>query len=280
MTRQVPRFPRLILALCVAGALLGASTPGLADSSRQPAITAARAEGGVLHIFGINFGSARPKVTLGTLALSVVSVTASKVEAIVPATVAPGSYLLTVTASKGKHGSNDHDDDDDAKYDESWITIGGAGATGATGATGAAGAQGPQGPAGTAGLPGSQGPAGAAGPAGRDGAMGPAGPEGLQGIAGPVGPQGPAGPSGSSASLRTFVVNTTHNWTPGDPTFVNLVIECPAGSYATGGAADAFGFTIALSTPAGNGWNVLGQTPVAPIPINYVRASAICLRVS
>jgi hypothetical protein len=74
-------------------------------------------------------------------------------------------------------------------------------------------------------------------------------------------------------------VSTTHNWTTGDPTFVNLVIECPAGSVVTGGSAESFGFTIALSTHAGNGWNVLGQTPVAPIPINYVRATAVCLQI-
>ncbi|QJR10010.1 hypothetical protein DSM104443_01061 [Usitatibacter rugosus] len=188
---------------------LAASLPAFADSSRQPAITDARAEAGVLRIGGINFGNAKPKVTLGSLQLTVVALTATKIEAVLPSTVAPGSYLLTVTAAKGQHGGNDRDDDDDdAKYDESWITIGAAGPQGAAGAAGAQGAAGPQGATGPQGAPGSMGPQGpigpqgatakdgATGPAGEAGPPGPAGPQGLTGAAGPAGPRGPAGGSG------------------------------------------------------------------------------------
>lgn len=144
------------LALCVSFASLAASFPSFADS-RQPAITEARAEGGLLHIVGLNLGGARPKVTLGMLPLSVVSMTATQIDAVIPPSVAPGSYLLTVTMGKGM--TDDGSDVDAGKYDEFWITIGGTGPQGPVGATG------PQGPAGATGAPGAIGPQGPAGAA-------------------------------------------------------------------------------------------------------------------
>lgn len=184
------------LALFIAGTCF-------ADSSHQPAITAARAEGGVLRIDGINFGTAKPKVTLGTLPLSVVAVTATKIDAVLPSTVAPGSYLLTVTAGKGK----DERGDDDAKYDESWITIGANGPQGLPGPAGTAGPQGAIGPIGPQGAPGVAGPAGPAGRDGVDGAQGPIGPQGLPGPTGPAGPGGALARIESLAGLACNVVN-------------------------------------------------------------------------
>lgn len=172
---------RSLLLSAFAASLLGLAGASFADSSHQPAITAAHAEGGVLRIDGINFGTAKPKVMLGTLPLSVVAVTATKIDAVLPSTVAPGSYLLTVTAGKGKGGGDDHDDN--SRYDESWITIG------ETGAQGPAGAMGPA------------GPSGATGPMGLPG---PEGPQGLTGATGPAGPQGPMGPAGGGSSGPTI----------------------------------------------------------------------------
>lgn len=184
--RQSPRSATLALALGVAITMLTHSPPGHADSSRQPAITEARADGSVLRILGFNLGSGKPRVTLGTLALTVVSTTATQIDALIPAAVGPGSYLLAVNLGKAKGGDSDRNDDD-GKYDEFWVTIGMAGLPGPAG---------PQGPAAKDGAAGPPGPQGLVGPAGKDGATGPQGPAGPQGIAGAAGPQGPQGPQG------------------------------------------------------------------------------------
>ena len=192
------RLCRKPLAAALSTAMLSAVFPVFAADPRQPAIVEARADAGVLRIHGVNLGGERPHVTLGTLPLAVVSVTATRIEALLPAGVAPGSYLLTVA-----FGRNDRADD--GKHDEFWVTLGSvgpAGATGATGAQGATGSMGPQGPTGAMGL---QGPPGAAGPQGATGPMGlpgVAGPTGATGATGAVGPTGPAGSASAGPALH------------------------------------------------------------------------------
>jgi hypothetical protein len=239
MTRFSPSRS-FILALCVASALLAPSAPAFADSSRDPAVTEARADGGVLHILGLNLGGGRPKVTLGTLQLSVVSMTATQIDAVVPSTVAPGSYLLSVSFPKGRNGGDDRNDD--SKYDEFWVTIGAAGPQGLVGPQGpagkdgATGIQGAQGPAGSQGLTGPSGPQGSTGvqgPQGVAGKDGATGPSGTDGATGPQGPQGPPGSGGSPFAIESLAgVPCTVAMCPGstaakfDPISSSLVLSC------------------------------------------------------
>lgn len=170
----------LALAAWLACAALAAPMPSLADSSHQPAITEVLADAGVLRIRGFDLGGGTLRVTLGGVSLGIVSATATQVEAAIPSTLAPGSYLLTFTVGNGRSG------EDNSKYDEFWVAIG---------AVGPKGEAGPQGPAGT------PGPQGATGPVGPQGAQGVPGPPGNEGAAGAQGPAGPAGPAGSIASI-------------------------------------------------------------------------------
>jgi hypothetical protein len=168
------------LSLCLCVCTLASSFAALAD---QPAITEARAAGGVLHIFGFDFGTRLPKVTLGTQPLAVVSATTTRIDALIPATFAAGSYLMTVSTGKG------NDAEGGGNSDEFWITLGAAGAAGRDGAPGPQGATGPAGPSGT------QGSTGAAGPQGIPGPMGPSGTQGVP---------GPAGPGGTGSTLASI----------------------------------------------------------------------------
>jgi hypothetical protein len=150
----------VILALTA----LPLSVPQLAwaDSDKQTAITAVRADPGLvsIEIAGVNLGTKPPRVTIGNVAtaLTVTSATPTLVTALLPPGIAPGGYLLTISAAKNKSGSND---DEGSNYDEFWVTLGAAGP---------------------------------AGPAGQPGPIGPAGPAGPQGFVGPPGPKGTAGP--------------------------------------------------------------------------------------
>lgn len=135
--------PRARLATSVAGALLAASLGALADPPREPLIVEVQAATGVLRIGGHDLPPGPARVSLGGQALTVLSSSASHVEALLPAGIAPGSYLLTVSGGR-KDG-----------HDESWITVGSVGPEGPMGSPG------PQGPAGPQGATGPQGPAGA-----------------------------------------------------------------------------------------------------------------------
>lgn len=211
---------RIAVALALAGASLAASTAIHAESSHQPAIIAARADGAFLRIEGFEFGAGKPVITLGGVNVVVVASTATRVDALVPVELAPGSYLLTLTAAKRK---KDDDRGDASRYDEFWVTIGAAGPpgvagpagsmgpagpmgpmglTGATGAAGATGATGPQGPV---------GPQGATGPVGSPGKEGPAGPpgkDGASGLPGKEGPQGPAGTAGKDGATGLATIQS------------------------------------------------------------------------
>lgn len=115
-----------------------------------------------LSITGTNFGTATPIVLLNNIPLTVVSHTGSTAVCVLPATIAPGSYLLELlNNSVATHPSGFFD-----------ATIGALGPTGPTGPKGATGPQGPAGPQGTQGPTGPQGPTGAQGPTGPQGSPG------------------------------------------------------------------------------------------------------------
>jgi hypothetical protein len=148
-----------------------------------------------LTINGVNFGTAKPTVTLGGIPVAVVLYTNVKVVVQVPASIdaAPGAYFLTLT--QGGPGA-------------STIFVSDIGAVGPAGPTGPPGPQGARGPAGATGATGPTAATGATGPQGATGAFGPQGPQGVTGAIGPQGPQGPAGPGQNSAAFMTGRINS------------------------------------------------------------------------
>ncbi len=126
--------------LCASGALLPGATPA-------PVIVAATVNSSTkqITIYGANLAPATgtPTVKLATTQLTVVTATSTEIVATLPATLAPSTYDLTVTAGTLS-----------GTFDVTYGTQGPAGAQGPAGPTGAQGPQGPTGPAGP------QGPAG------------------------------------------------------------------------------------------------------------------------
>lgn len=175
---------RILAAFAVAAALSG---PALADSKNDPLIVEARANGAqtALEIRGYNLAGTKPVLTLGTLAtpLQILSATSTRMEALLPAGIEPGSYLLALTVKKKEKNGRD-DDDGDERGDIFWVTIGAAGPAGKDGIAGPAGQAGASGPMGPQGLPGPTGATGPQGPAGQQGAVGPMGPPGAPGTGG------------------------------------------------------------------------------------------------
>lgn len=153
------------------------------------------ADGTRITISGNGFGTAPPKVKLGTTALTVTHSNSSAIVATLPANTAAGAYLLTVQNTTTKSS---------AVFAAAIGQIGPVGPVGAAGPKGAAGAAGPagaQGPAGPKGATGAAGPAGAIGPQGPAGAKGDTGATGAQGPAGPQGATGPQGPAGTGRGV-------------------------------------------------------------------------------
>jgi hypothetical protein len=207
---------------------LSAAAPvASADSPRDPVITEARANEAqtILQVVGTSLSGGTPLLTIGTQAtpLVVTLATPTRIEAMLPPGILPGTYLLTLTFGKEMEKNSDAAG---PRGDAFWVTLGAQGPTGPQGVAGPAGATGqqglagpvgatgpqgpagpigatgPQGPAGLAGATGSQGPAGSPGAPGKDGPMGPAGepgkegPIGPQGLPGMEGKEGPIGPQG------------------------------------------------------------------------------------
>lgn len=291
---------RTSAALAAAG-LLAFATVANAASARDPVISEARANQAQTHLLvtGSDLPTTGPRLTLGigTAPLAVTLATPTRIEALLPAGIEPGTYLLSLTgpqaAGSGAGG---------ARGDEFWVTLGAtgpagapgvAGPQGAPGATGPAGpagptgAMGPQGsqgltgPAGAQGSPGAPGSTGATGPQGPTGTIGPQGPAGPQGTQGPIGLTGPPGPAGTGGTPTSFVViaKTFHVAGP----FLMLaraVAECPAGSVITGGYSSTFG-TWDLDNPivSGNAWHQTALATIFMAPEHFVQANAICLRI-
>src|SRR2546428_3684141 len=144
----------LLLSICLA---LFASAL-LANSPDKVEIISTETDFGIgrIYIRGRNFTLGVPTVKLSDTSLTVLSSTDTRIDAMLPPGVSPGSYVLTV--SRPGNSPNDIDTFD--------ITLG---------------AVGPQGPKGDKGDPGAQGPPGAKGDKGdkgETGAQGPAGPAG------------------------------------------------------------------------------------------------------
>jgi len=151
--------------------------------SDGPRILQADADTSNLFIHGTGFGTKNGTVTLGGQRLGVASWSPTDIVAVVPQSLLPASYLLTVTPAHGRCVR--------AAFD---VAVGGGG-------QGSVGPPGPVGPAGPAGPRGATGPAGAAGPAGPIGPAGPQGPSGLTGPPGATGPAGANGPPGPAGAI-------------------------------------------------------------------------------
>lgn len=157
---------RTLAALAAFGVAVTTQS-AFAESSRDVMITEVRANEAqtTLQVIGANFSGGTLKLTLGMLAapLTITLATPTQIEALLPAGIAPGAYLLTLTVSKKKDKGNDSDDN---RGDEFWVTLGAAGTPGTDGkdgVTGPMGPIGPQGAVGAAGAHGIQGPPGAVG---------------------------------------------------------------------------------------------------------------------
>lgn len=182
-----------------AAALLAFAPLANAASSRDPVISEARANAAHTHLLvtGSDLPTTSPRLTLGigTAPLVVTLATPTRIEALLPAGIEPGTYLLWLTspqaAGSGAGGP---------RGDEFWVTVG------AVGPAGVPGLAGPQG------APGAAGPAG---PAGATGATGPQGPAGNVGPQGPAGPQGERGPAGAEGTGRTINLTIDATQFPG-----------------------------------------------------------------
>ena len=305
----------------LAAAVLFASAPlANAASAHDPVISEARANEGQTHLLvtGSDLPTTGPRLFLGigTAPLVVTLATPTRIEALLPAGIAPGTYLLSLTGAQsggsgagGPHG------------DEFWVTLGAAGPTGAqgvagpqgapgatgqtgpagpTGATGPQGPQGPQGPIGPVGAQGSpgvpgatgaqgpsgnigpQGPAGSQGTPGATGAIGPQGPAGAIGPQGPAGATGPQGPAGTGGTPTSFVVTEVVHHVAGPYLmFATAVASCPAGSVITGGYTNTYGtWDLARGVVTGNAWRQTATATIFMAPEHFVEANAICQRVS
>ena len=225
---SVNRFLAIVLGsvLCLTLLLSAAS----ADTS--PIVNTAIVDysRNTLTVTGVNFASS-PKATLGTVALTTQSASATQIVANFPlstpaSSFTPGSYFLKISFSNGSL----------AVFEVAMGATGPAGPAGpmgpqgltgpqgAKGNTGATGAIGPQGTTGLTGAQGSTGPAGPAGLAGPQGpkgdigatgAIGPQGPIGLTGAAGATGAQGPiglTGPTGTTGPQGPVGINNQGAW--------------------------------------------------------------------
>jgi len=176
----------LLLAASAYGAAPGPST------TQEAAITTVDIDDMQqrIFIFGSNFGTSLPTVSLAGEPLSVVSNDSSTIVATLPATFLtnPGSHQLMVTTTIRPASTVTFS-----------VTIGVQGPKGDTGVTGDKGDKGDTGLQGLTGATGPQGPKGDTGPVGL---MGPAGPKGDTGPQGPKGDTGPAGAMGTGMVWR------------------------------------------------------------------------------
>jgi hypothetical protein len=150
----------------------GLSQQLAADDQNPPAIqkvtftyTSGNPQPTAMDIFGQNFGTVRPAVTLDgiTQAVTLFTDTHVTISPLSPTAITPGSYQLTLLRLSGGKS----EDQRAVSFD---VTIG------------AVGPQGPQGIQGIQGIQGTQGVQGPQGPAGTQGPQGTAGSQGKSGI--------------------------------------------------------------------------------------------------
>jgi len=185
MIKFALRIPMLALLLLFSSQALMHAQLATSSSSHQVVIVSAQINLSVtpntIAISGQNFGTSKPTVTLDAMTLAVTSFSQTSIQATLPISIPPGSYVLTVVSGNGTPGSG--------LVDVTIGTQGPVGPQGPQGPQGNTGATGPQGPQGTTGLTGATGPQGPQGP------TGPQGPQGNTGATGAQGPQGPPGPA-------------------------------------------------------------------------------------
>lgn len=191
--------PANVAILATAAWIAIAGGPAWGQSKNQPVIAMAiptfTTNPAQLTITGTNFGSIKPVVMLDGLVLNIATFTPTVVVALLPAALAPGSYLLTL-ANASTNNPNDIGEFD--------VTLGAVGPKGDKGDTGPVGPQGPQGP---------------------QGVSGPVGPQGPQGSSGLTGAQGPAGPS------DLFVGRADSAGPLNDPGLDVVSVSVPPGHY-------------------------------------------------
>jgi hypothetical protein len=136
-----------------------------------------------IYVYGSDFGTKKPIVTLGDDQLVLLKWDPGEIVAQLPSDIPAGSYKLTLFSLFSHHH----------KYLEASLSV-------TIGAEGPPGEPGPQGPVGLTGPPGPQGPTGLTGPQGPVGPIGPQGPQGPTGLTGPQGPEGPEGPPGPAGT--------------------------------------------------------------------------------
>ena len=157
------------------------------DAPPQLVISSAQVDFGIgrIYVAGKNFGSATaPEVKLNDQVLTLNSFTDGTVDAMLPAGIAPGSYILRVSRGPSTTQNDVFD-----------VTLGAVGPKGDKGDKGEQGLQGPKGDKGDQGI---QGPKGDKGDTGAAGASGQPGPSGPPGVPGPKGETGATGPSPDS----------------------------------------------------------------------------------
>jgi len=188
-------FALCVLVLLLAWSVLAQRQPGghlnitevIVDDPNNPTS---------ITIIGEDFLFGSPlQVTLGEVGLLTIvgTPTDTMIDALLPANLAAGDYLLTVSTGNAQSQNDEYD-----------LTIG------------AVGPEGPEGPKGDKGDQGPQGPQGPDGPQGIQGPIGPDGPEGEQGEPGPPAPH-LVMLDGSGAVVGDAVTTSSIGSVDGDP---------------------------------------------------------------
>ena len=160
----------------------------------QSVFVETNSSGGLLKISGQNFDNGdSPVVTLSTVGnLTVNKFNPTAITATLPAELADGDYLLTVTTGDVTQQMG--------MFDLTVGAVGNQGPPGPPGPQGPQGVAGPKGDTGATGAAGARGEPGLTGAAGADGADGAPGPQGLTGLTGLQGERGEQGPTGAAGS--------------------------------------------------------------------------------
>src|SRR5438876_45880 len=149
------KYPRVSI-LAVAVMLVAARQAPIAQTVLPIVVSAAADSAAVtLTIRGTGFGTGAPRVTLNSTDFVVTSFAPTEIRSVLPANLAPASYLLAVYPAPSR-----------LLFGVFIVTIGSVGPQGPAGKDGADGVRGPQGIPGNDGAPGPAGPAGPAGPKG------------------------------------------------------------------------------------------------------------------
>jgi hypothetical protein len=207
------------------------SCPASAQEHNAPSVSTATLNPatlpGQITVRGSSFGIALPNVLLDELPLAVLSYTDTVVVALVPASVTPGTYRLSLI-------NNSLQGNAAVRTGTLDVTVGAVGQTGAQGPKGDTGATGPQGQAGPSGPVGPTGPAGAYGPVG------------AQGPAGASGPQGPAGQQGPAGLSQAFVTGSLTQTATGTTSAV-ASLDLPAGKYIVMATAEVYAASVSVN---------------------------------